>query len=103
MKEMLSMCWRLYSPTAGVLWPLGGIPAPLVSIQVRGKKQQFGGATRDPFKSLQRKLVRKQQRTHAKVPLVSKEREQLTRLAPVTISSVGISPHLHFTVCACAK
>lgn len=87
---MLFVVSRLYSPAAGLLWPLSRTPAPLVCIPVRGKKQQFGGATRDPFKSLQRKLVREQQRKHAKVPLVSKEREQMTRLAPVTISSVGI-------------
>ena len=81
---------RLYSPVATrVLSTVGRIPSPLVSIQVRGKKQKFGGATRDPFKSLQRKLARQQQMKHAKVPLMSEERAQSTRLAPITITSIG--------------
>ena len=81
---------RLYSPVATrVLSTVGRIPSPLVSVQVRGKKQKFGGATRDPFKSLQRKLARQQQMKHAKVPLMSEERAQSTRLAPITITSIG--------------
>ena len=77
----------LYSPLQGRLLN----PAlPALSVQVRGKKQ-FGGSTRDPFKSLQRKLARQHQRRHAKVPLVSEERAQMQRIAPVTISSVGRS------------
>ena len=80
---------RLYSPVAGRLSPLARTWAPLWSAQVRGKKQKFGEATRDPFKSLQRKLGREQQRKHAKVPLMSEERAQVTRLAPITASSIG--------------
>ena len=81
---------RFYSPVATrVLFTVGRIPAPLACIQVRGKKQKFGGATRDPFKSLQRKLARQQQMKHAKVPLMSEERAQATRLAPIIITSIG--------------
>lgn len=84
---------RLYSPLPGGLPPLLGAAVPILSIQVRGKKQKFGGSTRDPFKSLQRKLAREHQRRHAKVPLVSEERAQIQRIAPVTVSSVGQSCH----------
>ena len=81
---------RLYSPAVTqVLSAAGRIPAPLACIQVRGKKQKFGGATRDPFKSLQRKLARRQQMKHAKVPLISEEKAQATRLAPIIITSIG--------------
>ena len=80
---------RLYSPVTGRLPPLARTWVPLWSAQVRGKKQKFGEATRDPFKSLQRKLGREQQRKHAKVPLMSEERAQVTRLAPITASSIG--------------
>ena len=82
---------RLYSPLSGDLPQLLGATAPILSIQVRGKKQKFGGSTRDPFKSLQRKLAREHQRRHAKVPLVSEERAQIQRIAPVTVTSIGQS------------
>ena len=68
---------------------LGRVPGPLQWNQVRGRKQKFGGSTRDPFKSLQRKLGREQQRKHAKVPLMSEERAQIRRLAPITTTSLG--------------
>ena len=81
---------RLYSPNNGVLSLLRKMPTPLVCTQVRGKKQKFGGATRDPFKSLQRKLLRSQERKHAKVPLMSEERSQIRRLVPINATSLGI-------------
>ena len=72
-----------------VLPPLCRTLAAIQLNQVRGKKQKFGAATRDPFKSLQRKLARDQQRRHAKVPLMSEERSQIRRLAPITTTSLG--------------
>lgn len=83
---MFSKVLWLYSPATS---PIGRLSAPLVCVQVRGKKQKFGGATRDPFKSLQRKLVREEQRKHVKVPLMSDERAQIMRLAPITTNSLG--------------
>ena len=84
-----SLFFRVFSP-------VGRIPAPLACTQVRGAKQKFGGATRDPFKSLQRKLVRQQQEKHAKVPLISDERTQQLQqsIAPITADSLGDEPFL---------
>ena len=84
-QKMLSS--RFFPP---VLPLLGRASAPVQWNQVRGRKQKFGGSTRDPFKSLQRKLGREQQRKHAKVPLMSEERAQIRRLAPITTTSLGL-------------
>ena len=89
MLSKVSLFFRLFSLSSGGLGPVRNIPPPLLCTQVRGKKQKFGGATRDPFKSLQRKLARQQQHRHAKVPLMSDERAQMNRLAPITTSSLG--------------
>ncbi len=58
-------------------------------VQSRGKKQKFGGITRDPFKSFQQKLARQQQRKHAKIPLKSEERRQKEMLMPINMTSLS--------------
>lgn len=63
-------------------------PAPTL-VQSRGKKQKFGGITRDPFKTFQKKLLRQQERRHAKIPLKSEERRQKDMLMPISMTSLS--------------
>lgn len=64
----------------------------LTLAQRRGlAKQRFGGFTRDPFKTFQKKLARSQQRKHAKQPLESDERSQQNLQLPVNVQSLGES------------
>ncbi|KAL5509048.1 hypothetical protein EMCRGX_G004329 [Ephydatia muelleri] len=62
---------------------------PAALIQARSYAQNYGSFTRDPFKSFQRKLARKQATRNTKVPLVSTERSQTELLLPVNIWSLG--------------
>lgn len=63
---------------------------PAALIQARSYAQNYGSFTRDPFKSFQRKLARKQATRNTKVPLVSTERSQTELLLPVNIWSLGV-------------
>ena len=63
-------------------------------IQIREHAQNYGAFTRDPFKTFQRKLARKQANRNTKVPLVSTERSQTELLLPINVWSLG--EHVRF-------
>ena len=67
----------------------GSTSAAAAFIPARGKKQDFGGFTRDPFKTFQKKLAKQQARRDEKYPLMSKERKQRNLLYPLNIQSLG--------------
>ena len=58
-------------------------------IQTRGKKQKFGGITRDPFKTFQKKLMKQQRKTHSLKPIMSEERAQMELAQKPNLSSLG--------------
>lgn len=45
-------------------------------VQVRGAKQKFGDLTRDPYRTLKKKLVLEKAQKVSKVPLMSSERRE---------------------------
>ena len=63
---------------------------PILVIPNRGSKQKWGGITRDPYKTFQHKLNRKQQENHGKLPLKSEERAQRDLLYPLNVQSLGV-------------
>ncbi len=66
--------------------------SPCVSVvQVRGAKQKFGGLTRDPFRTLKKKLVLEKSHKVSKVPLMSSERRDNIMEFPINRTSAGIS------------
>lgn len=58
-------------------------------VPARGKKQKFGGFTRDPFKTFQKKLAKKEAQRTEKVPLMSRERGERMLQYPYTVTSLG--------------
>lgn len=64
-------------------------PRSVVFVPRRGAKQKWGGITRDPFKSLQKKLQRKVTERHTKIPLKSEERAIREMHYPLNITSLG--------------
>ena len=66
------------------------IPASVVFIPVRGRKQKWGGITRDPYKTLQKKLQRKSAERHTKIPLKSEERALRDMQYPLNLTTLGI-------------
>lgn len=67
----------------------GATSATVVFVPARGKKQNFGAFTRDPFKTFQKKLAKNQNIRDSKLPLMSKEREQRSLLYPLNVQSIG--------------
>lgn len=65
------------------------LPASACVLQVRGAKKKFGGATRDPYRSLKKKLVMEKAQKVSKVPLVSSERRDKMVEFPVNRTSSG--------------
>lgn len=65
-----------------------------IIVPSRGKKQNFGAITRDPFKNFQKKLAEKNAQRHGKVPLASDERAQRSLLHPLNIQSLGMLDHV---------
>ncbi len=66
--------------------------SPCVSVvQVRGAKQKFGGLTRDPYRTLKKKLVLEKSHKVSKVPLMSSERRDNIMEFPINRTSAGIS------------
>lgn len=58
-------------------------------LQVRGAKQKFGGITRDPYRTLKKKLVLQKAQKVSKVPLMSSERRDKTVEFPINRTSSG--------------
>ena len=83
---------RALPPSRGMV-PLLRTTAAAVLIQARGKKQKFGGITRDPFKTFQKKLQRQGAQRHAKVPLKSEERGTIEMSLPINVASLGEEMH----------
>ncbi len=59
-------------------------------VQVRGAKQKFGGLTRDPYRTLKKKLVLEKSHKVSKVPLMSSERRDNIMEFPINRTSAGI-------------
>lgn len=61
----------------------------LVFVPHRGAKQKWGGITRDPYKTFQKKLDRQTFQKNVKIPLKSEERAQKELLYPLNLNSLG--------------
>ncbi len=75
-------------PVRKILLP-SSPPCILVN-QVRGAKQKFGGFTRDPYRTLKKKLVLKKSNKVSKVPLMSSERRDNMMEFQMNRNSSGI-------------
>jgi hypothetical protein len=66
------------------------ISRPFIAyIPRRGAKQKWGGITRDPYKTFQKKLQRKVAARHQKIPLKSEERAVREMQYPLNINTLG--------------
>ena len=65
------------------------LPSSVCVLQVRGAKKKFGGITRDPYRTLKKKLVQEKARKVSKVPLVSSERREKMVEYPMNRTSSG--------------
>ena len=85
--EVTLKTWQ--SNGKGVFPQLRNAIAAVLVLQTRGGKKQFGDITRDPFKTFQQKLSRKQRIKHAKYRLQSDERKDMRMAFPINIQSSG--------------
>lgn len=69
----------------------GLLTGPYLVIPRRGGKQKWGGITRDPFKTFQKKLERKNTQMMGKMPLKSEERALRDLHYPLNFQSLGES------------
>lgn len=79
----------LQSNGKGAFPQLKSAVAAVLVLQTRGGKKKFGEITRDPFKTFQQKLARKQRTRHAKYRLQSDERKQMKLAFPFNVQSTG--------------
>lgn len=79
----------LQSNGKGAFPQLKSAVAAVLVLQTRGGKKKFGEITRDPFKTFQQKLERKQRKRHAKYKLLSDERKQMKLAFPFNVQSIG--------------
>jgi len=79
----------LQSNGKGAFPQLKSAVAAVLVLQTRGGKKKFGEITRDPFKTFQQKLARKQRTRHAKYRLQSDERKQMKLAFPYNVQSTG--------------
>ena len=62
---------------------------PILLIPRRGGKQKWGGITRDPYKTFQKRLDRQRIYEQSKVPLKSEERALRDMDYPLNFQSLG--------------
>jgi len=79
----------LQSNGKGAFPQLKSAVAAVLVLQTRGGKKKFGEITRDPFKTFQQKLARKQRTRHDKYRLQSDERREMKLAFPLNIQSTG--------------
>jgi len=89
--KALSYCSQLQLPLRVVIPSCTGhhYPGVVSFVQARGAKKKFGGITRDPYKSLKRKLALAKGQKRAKIPLMSTERKDGMMEYPMNIKSPG--------------